>query len=496
MSEELVGAKWQERYGNGPPEWVDQLGRIQDIERAISDCRERINKFTLRLKQEQCFLELLLSYSGGPAITTSQEAAKSPPCVYSSEEDSDHSQGGPGSIDSLSRKRAYQQVDRRHERIARRVKQRVKDHKHWSVSELENVFNFEEEERESKESRSSKRVIHFPVTRQRSRSESSVRVPQRERENSIETLPLSPILDEAHTPDSSEQSQVKIFKSILHEPSSTMEIPAKRLSNGIHVHKSDDDDELMSSVKTVVASSGNYSQDFLLIQGTLPTDDIIVAPSTLKRNSLTIFDSSPTVSGDLTPTESFKEEQKPLFTRSLDLGIELSEVANIYRDDSLDDDEEEEEEKQADDVETSSIDNSGYHSAFQNLAESTLTYILRDTIFATSRSNSMSSLNESRRSVSPEPTTPIEGVNLRPNSGKKKVQRKAQILENDDFDEERLQRMLLEIQDSPFHSRSPSSPSSDLTQSDPSSPTHLIPYDICQVTMACCYYDYCIYILY
>lgn len=480
MSEELVGAKWQERFGYSPPEWVAHLGATQDIGEAISECRERINNFKLRVSEEESLLELLLAIESGPAVLASQEAAKSPPCVYSSEEESER-KVKQKSFDSLSRKRAHKQVDRRHEKIARRVKQRVRDHKHWSVLDLETVFDLEKEKRKAKNTPTG--TGHFPLTRQRSRSESSLR--DKKDESTTSSL-LATIPDES-TPEPTGYSQVINFDSLfdpLPELTPNMEIPGvqhKRLSNGLH---DSEEDEFVSSVKTIVPSMAN-DNEILLIQGTFPSDDA------QKRSSLTISTGGSSVSGDLTPTEIPKEKTsagKEQFNLTLDLGLELSEVANIAGRSPLDDLEGEGEgegydEKQVeDDEETSSInesESSGYHRDFQNLAESTLTYILRDTIFASSRTNSMSSLNESRRSLSPEPTTPLEGVNLRPNSGgKRKGRRTAQILENDDFDEERLQKMLEEVQDSPFHSRSPSSPYSDMTQSDPSSPTHLVPYEV------------------
>jgi hypothetical protein len=160
--------------------------------------------------------------------------------------------------------------------------------------------------------------------------------------------------------------------------------------------------------------------------------------------------------------------------------LELKDVRDVlqynYDNDYDDDDDDDNDESSS----ITDLENSGYHNTFTNLAESTLTYILRDTIFA-SRSNSIGSLGDYRQSVSPEPTTPLGGVSLRPNSGKKRERRTGHVFENEDImDEEKLQQMLLEIQDSPYHSRSPSSPFSDNTQSDPSSPTHLISYDVCQ----------------
>lgn len=489
----LLSAKWLERYGSKPPEWVHHLEDLEDDHKATFACQKRILDLSLRLQQERALLHLLQSFNrSGPDFQTFQEAAKTPPCEYSSEKDvltfeRHESTFNDNSTNSLSRRRALQHVDRHHERLARRVKERVKDYtKHWSVAEIGTIFNLEEEEEEEKEQTQSlippseeegTEVIEKSLIRTRSRSESSIC--HQSDKGVYQSTNTSTFKSRLPSANLQFVTQVK-FNPLVTDNS--MAIPGKetkRLSNGsaVYTHLSDDEEnEIVSSVKTIVGD------DILPLKVSLIPD--VDPTNTLRRDTFFLESTHSSGSGEKTPTDALMEtfmvdETAP---PSGDLDLCLAEAGHIYhheQEQSFDDDEfEDEYEKQSEDVESiNEMESSGYHSNFQNLAESTLTYILRDTIFA-SRSNSMSSLNDSRRSLSPDPTTPHGGVSLRPNSGRiKERNRAAHVLENqltdDCIDEERLHKMLLEIQDSsPYQS-----PSSVSSYSDPSSPTHLVPYD-------------------
>lgn len=485
----LLSAKWLERYGYKPPEWINNL---EDSHKTVNACQGRILDLSIRLQEERALLQLLQAEldlqaktsentTCGPDYQSFQEAAKTPPCrhgEYGSEEKEDvltfeRHEPSPFQRDkpfSVTRRRVLGQVDRRHERVARRVKEKVKD-KHWSISEIETLFEHttinQAPLEEDNEALDNYPLEKKPLIRQRSRSESSVC-------GEIEVHTNTPVFTSHFLSPriASKVAQVNLNPSV----STPMDVPGgetKRLSNGSGLHVSDDENDFVSSVKTVVG------EDTLIpLRRSLADIDPTV---TLKRDAFLERSTTSSGSGDKTPTDmlidtSIKEEDSSET-------LCLSKAGDIYHHEqgSFDDDEDDDDdEKQSEDAgSVNEMDTSGYHSTFQNLAESTLTYILRDTIFA-SRSNSMSSLNDSRRSLSPEPTTPLGGVSLRPNSGRiKERNRAAQVLENqlndEGIDEERLHMMLLEIQDPSSPCRSPSPVSS--SYSDPSSPTHLVPYD-------------------
>ena len=483
-----LSAQWQAAYGEEAPQWIESLKDLQDVSKATSDCQERIGGLLSRLEQEKALLKLLersgdTTSSGQDCLTLQEEEAPAIPSLPlqqpSPQEKKDDSPG------HSSRSRALGQVDRREEKLARRVKERIKASKHWSTSGIERVLDFQGETKEEEEGvpflkeedeTSTKKTI---LSRRRSRSESSTFRFLRDRGKRGGSHSNSPV-----APSSKLASQVEHAPSSSSPPddhpqeSGPMEIPSinketKRLSNGTHPpHLIDDDDnDFVASVKTIVG------EDTLFIKGSLLDSD---PNMTLKRDSFYT-----NTSGEKTPTdpltETLTEEISPLGAaaegapRPLGLEMGLFEAGQFFQGQDTRYDEEEDERSMGEGDDAGSfneIESSGFHSNFQNLAESTLTYILRDTIFA-SRSNSMSSLND-RRSMSPEPTTPLGGVNLRPNSGRiKERNRAAHVIDEDCMDEERLQKMLLELQDSsPCQSPSPVS-----TSSDPSSPTHLVPYD-------------------
>lgn len=530
MDQVWLSDKWLERFGCSPPEWVGLQEEPQDIETAINACQRRIEGFNKRLLQEEFLLAWLQQKQSdrGQNIHTSQEeAAKSPfgidkTDVSQLEESVVTVSQKPTTLtgdlsDSSLRRRVFEHVDRRDEKLARRVKRKIQETKHWSSAEIETIFNFEEEERKAitpiLEETSTK--SHKFVSRKRSMSDSSLNRQQQERLSvSPDQERLDTIVDvESPTGNSANQLTLQDLSQVLYKsehkpylvhPQNHMDIPGKetkRLSNGSGIHNhdsSDDEHELLSSVKTVIASGDIHMHDPLPIHGSFPSNEQhwMEESSTLTRDLyFTPADEGAITTdgtGEQTPTEENVEAALTIAMvnkakdLSLNLGLEFGHAGSIFQNDKEEeneqyeqsDDEEDDRRSEDQEAETGSI-NDIETSAYHNLAESTLTYILRDTIFA-SRSNSMSSLSDSRRSLSPEPTTP-SGVNLRPNSNKReKRNRAAQVLENkfsDNLeDEERLQQMLAEIQDSsPYDSQSPSS---DLSHSDPSSPTHLIPYDM------------------
>ena len=479
-----ISARWLQTFGTDPPKWIESLN-LDDVENATSSCKKRIQSLSTRLNQERALVHLLevdlelhpnVISSSGPdhrAFLQEAPAAIAIECVTSPP--SSTKTPSESSV-LISRRRVCGQVDRDHESLARRVKDKVKA-KHLSLCCSERIFDFEDDNNLLERAKliipeEENKNTYFG--RRRSKSESSTFVKEGSEargERSFRNSPSTTLSKIVTQVDS------KPLTSDHQERSSPMDIPGKetkRLSNGTHPHLiEDDDNEFVASVKTIVGddSLGNKG----------PCQD--ADPNlTLKRDSFYT-----NTSGEKTPTDTltdiFTEEFSPSVdmsqSQNLEIGLfEAGQIAQHRQELSFDD--EDEEQSTGDVEETGSfndMENSGFHSNFQNLAESTLTYILRDTIFA-SRSNSMSSLNDSRRSMSPEPTTPLGGVNLRPNSGRiKERNRAAQVLENqftdEGIDEERLHRMLLELQDSsPCQSPSPVSSSSD-----PSSPTHLVPYD-------------------
>lgn len=498
MGEELSG-KWANRFGSGLPEWVGQLHELQDVDNAIGDCRRRIDEFKKRLEEETFLLEWLESRSG---LGTIKEARTPPDDQQQLEEDSPTQPQITRAFESLDRfpdseaprRRVNEQVDRTDVNLVEKVKRKIKTSgKYLSISGIDSVLS------------------QAPVIRKRSFSESSM-VQAREgkyKHKSNKKLPtLSPIKDK-ESPPINRYAPYKITTPTKQPPSldssintipppvaaamTTME--GKRLSNGIHVGvykgEESEEDDLLASVKTVVSPDdiGKDHNKWAESSGTLKrghtTEDF--------RTSLVMDEKTPTgsldASGEILESGSALEQGLTLNmvdharSQSFELPIKLDQVASFVSR-SLDEQEfdtciNKDSTGSMGDLQSDSYNN--YH----DLAESTLTYILRDTIFATSRSNSVSSLPSGERlSRSPEPITPM-GVNLRPNSGKRRDRnRDAQLLDNfsDDetinVDEERLQQMLAEIQE-PYHS---SSPSSEQSYSDPSSPTHLVTWDINQVS--------------
>lgn len=485
-----ISDRWLQTFGTDPPKWIASLN-LDDIKEATSSCRKRIQSLSTRLKEERALLQLLdvvlevehpnaISSSGPDRLAFLQEAPVAIATVSECVTNPPSSSKTPSESSVLVlRRRACEQVDRDHESLARRVKDKVKS-KHLSFSGSKRIFDFEEDNNLLERAKLSipENIItkNTYFGRRRSSSESSTFVKEGIETTGERGLGNSP---SRTLPKFVAQVDFKPLTSDHQEGSSPMDIPgnskeAKRLSNGTHPHLiEDDDNEFVASVKTIVGD------DSLGNKGPHQDSDPNL---TLKRDSFYT-----NTSGEKTPTDAltdiFNEDFSPSVevpqSDNLEMGLfEAGQIAQHKQEILFDD--EDEEQSTGDGEETGSfndMENTAFHSDFQNLAESTLTYILRDTIFA-SRSNSMSSLNDSRRSMSPEPTTPLGGVNLRPNSGRiKERNRAAQVLENqftdEGIDEERLHRMLLELQDSsPCQSPSPVSSSSD-----PSSPTHFVPYD-------------------
>lgn len=492
MEERLHGLadQWLLRFDKEPPEWVDRLENLQDVDNSINDCQRRIENLRSLLEQELFLLEWLHTQSG-----QDREENETPP----EEPPTDDSE----STTSL-RRRALEHVDIQDVHLAQRVKKKLgKSNKHFSIIGIDS-------DREN--SLSPERVEHQILVRQRSMSESSVSRTPHEGNRRYEnvSLELCPIPD-TESPPSERQlafhfqnvpSQV-IYKHSTPSLESKVcnEIPRdddKRLSNGdINGGESEDDDELMLSVKTVVASTENHTPEFLPVCGSLTSEEgtWMESSGTLKRGANLSYTEAILATGEKTPTGSLDASvsniEQGITTAmvnearslSLDYGLDLRDAGLIFRTQDPDDrGKEEGYEDEGQNEDTGSInefESSGYHT-YSNLAESTLTYILRDTIFA-SRSNSVSSLMGEGRDDKTDRSSTSE-VNLRPTSGResegkrKGRNRYAHFIRDfgstDDItDEEHLQQMLAELQYS-----SPS-PSSDLSNSGPSSPTHLIPYN-------------------
>ena len=507
--DETLAKAWQNRFGSGPPKWVDRFSKPQDVDEQINECNRRISDLKERLEQEVFVLSWLEGLSKRGTFDSKETLKpREGPGIHTADEKEVNTE-----YSSFLRQRVFDHVNVSDVQTVKRVKAKIEEsNKHYSVT------NFDSFHHSAK------------VSRQRSMSDSSAQRPQfGSTEERLSPIPDSDPLPLKQPPAQKQPSQVtpKALSSGSSESQKFyMELPEskdKRLSNGIHEYKenlSDDDSDLMSSVKTVIPSGNSISPNHLTIEGNLDGDEMMgggwmECSGTLKRDmcyqrSFESGDKTPTGSLDASVgsmekgiTLSMVSEARSL---SLDKGLNLKEAELIYgthkdgeesdqEEDNGNEDEEVEEGERAQNEDAGSIndfENSGYHT-FSNLAESTLTYILRDTIFA-SRSNSVSSL--STDALSPE-MTPSHEVNLRPNSGKRKDRnrstqernRTAQVLRdfgsNDDItDEDKLQKMLLDLQDS-----APSSPSSELS-SGPSSPTHLVPYvkpvSVCNTSANAC----------
>ena len=496
---------WQERFGSLPPKWVDRFASPQDVDGCISECEKRLSELRDKLEQQLFILTWLQDLRKREAsnqvvsvqlpplseIITKEQEIDSPVCL---------------------RRRAFDQVDVSDVLVAKRVGLKVKQtNKYLSTNNIESLVE--------------QSSHHLPLNRQRSMSDSVVQKPHM----SLTEERQSPVLDRlSPIPDvppvnqpSNQHNDLKEVDQHQNESDSNKlsfmkapETDMKRLSNGIHESVSDDEDsDLLASVKTIIHSIPSVSPNQLNVDYNI-TDETdghdgggnswMEYSGTLKRDMLGF----PTVhdSGEMTPTGSLDTSVDALEkgitlnminevrSCSLDEGLNLREAMLKFRtqddddddkESDMEDDQEEEEERLRNNEDSGSVnefENSGYHT-YSNLAESTLTYILRDTIFA-SRSNSVSSLS-GPDIFSPE-LTPSHEVNLRPNTGKRKdrnrttqernrTNRAAKVLRefgsNDDItDEDKLQKMLADLQDS-----GPSSPSSELS-SEPSSPTHLVQY--------------------
>lgn len=502
MEQQSLARCWQDRFGGLPrPQWVDRFAYPQDIDGCIVESEKNVSELKERLEQETFVLSWLHRLKKRQT-TNAKDFVKPSPTAGSTNQRED----SPAQSPFCLRRRAFDHVNPKDIQTAQRVSLKLKQSgKHLSSGNIEYLGRYSPG--------SSK---HIPLSRERSMSDSVVQRPQVSPidEGQIpDNARLSPIPDTPvkQVPDNNikQSTQVNTSSDCI-PPSNNMadvlqseSTNIKRLSNGTHETVSDDeeeDSETMSSMRTVIASTASTSPNQLFIN----TDDgnkrnsWLEYSGTLKRG----MEFQNSVDGEKTPTGSLDTSvdalEKGLTLSmasdarcfSLDQGLDLREARGLYPspdDDHKDSDLEEEEELEGnEDVksqneDTSSIselEGSGYHN-YSNLAESTLTYILRDTIFA-SRSNSVSSLSGAD-TFSPE-LTPSHEVNLRSN-GKRKDRnrvtqdrnRTAQVLRefgsNDDItDEAKLQKMLADLQDS-----SPSSPSSEMS-SEPSSPSHLVPY--------------------
>lgn len=502
--EQTLVETWQERFGSLtslPRQWVDRFANPpQDVDGCITECEKRVSELKEKLEQETFLLSWLQSLKEDKSTNDQDKLPETPITgleIKTTETDS------PVCL----RRRAFDHVSVRDVLVAQRVSLKIKQSdKHRSVSNID-ALDF------------TGVSDHQPLGRQRSLSDSLVQrsqvIPAEDRQSPVTPLMnrLSPIpdtdIDQAPAPEQQHStSQVTAIQDINSSNSSLMEVPEsniKRLSNGIHGSKEslsdDDSSDLLASVKTVISSGPSHSPNCLHIDGTLAdeegTSSWMECSGTLKRGL--VFQNSQD-GGEKTPTGSLDTSvdamEKGLTlnminearTCSLDEGLNLKEAGLLYQEEEEEDDEEDKDSDldeseplpNEDSGSVNELEGSGYHT-YSNLAESTLTYILRDTIFA-SRSNSVSSLS-GPDAFSPE-LTPSHEVNLRSNAKRKRTtqdrNRTAQVLRdfgsndditNDDItDEERLQKMLADLQDS-----APSSPSSELS-SGPASPTHLVPY--------------------
>ncbi len=485
--EQALVKTWQERFGSVPPqEWVDRFANPQDVNGCISECQERVTELKEKLEQQIFLLSWLQRFkkrgtsSAQETIEPSQEPSLGDKLAKEQELNS------PVCL----RRRVLDHVNVRDILAAQRVSLKLKQaEKHLSTSNIDSMDY-------------GNTPVHLPLDRQRSMSDSVVQRPQSSPVGDRKSLVLnrlSPIPDkdlQNQTPEDSEVPNTDT-KHLLMEPPKSSE---KRLSNGVHDLSesfSDEDGDLLSSVKTVIHSASSVSPNRLRIDGNLGDHEghasWFESSGTLKRD--VVFRNSMD-SGEKTPTGSLDTSvdalEKGLTLNmiqevrscSLDEGLNLKEAGLIYNETQEDDkesdleEEGEEEGELGNEGDNNSMTDMDYHT-YSNLAESTLTYILRDTIFA-SRSNSVSSLSGADAHSTDH--TPSHEVNMRSNNKRKdrnrttqERNRTAQVLRdfgsNDDIsDEERLQKMLLDLQDS-----SPSSPSSELS-SEPTSPTHLVPY--------------------
>lgn len=477
---------WKERFGGELPQWVERVALAQPQEDCVRQSEKRVSELTERLEQETFVLSWLQQRSKTRKATINASDIVEPSSQSASTKLQDST--SPSQSPLYLRRRAFEHVNLKDVKAAQRVSLKLKQSgKHLSSGNID-FFEY------------SPSPKHLPLSRERSMSDSVV-TPRTDVEPIPEHNRLSPIPDtpvkQVSDPQNTQQStQVNTDNMEVIQTTDTSNF--KRLSNGTQEAISDDEgNEIMDSVRTVVSTTST-SPNQLFIRTSEEIDDTkrrswLECSGTLKRG----IEFQNSIDGEKTPTGSLDTSVDALEKGitlsmasdaryfSLDRGLNLKEAEETYtsqdRHGNEGESDGEEDEVRSQNEETGSmndLEHSGYHN-YSNLAESTLTYILRDTIFA-SRSNSVSSLS-GPDPFSPE-LTPSHEVNLRSN-GKRKDRnritqernRTAQVLRefgsNDDItDEAKLQKMLADLQDS-----SPSSPSSELS-SEPSSPSHLVPY--------------------
>ena len=443
---------------------------------------------------------------------------------------SDSSLSSPGHFE---RKR---QVDSSDELLAKRLSNRRQAHKSWSVSGFDTVLK-QGNSPPGGESQTSE-------GRRRSLSDSAVPPESRKAQKASQAAmsdkerTLSPIPDVVLPVSTASTNSPSDSSSLCESPFSRGQVspcssPAalspgrlsggdedRRNSNSTILHESesdeddeDDDDELLASVDTVVPRRRDSDTAVLDAYENSSSVGRGKRRTLVKKNDRR--SSSMEEGGEKTPTDSLSgvpPEEPDILEQGItslmasrarlgsdalqisDAGLVMNQEASLLQDDDNDDSQsaddsmgegERGETNSVNDLEMSG-DHSSYggHHSYSDLAEATITYILRDTIFAgsnNSRSNSVSSLpGRDGSSASPDSYSSKHGVNLRPNSHRRRShKRSARVMENafseeDLQDEEKIAQMLQEIQDnSSFSSHSPRSPSpSSEFSSNPASPTH------------------------
>ena len=546
MEDELV-ALWRSRFGADPPDWARNVD-LHNVDGQVEKCRQRVEALKRQLEKELFLLEWLDGVrcrKRGEATETHQEAlplSNCPTTVPPPREGTlafvvgrpspsptkrirlTHSDSSLSSPGHFERKR---QVDSSDVLLAKRVSNRRQGHKFWSVSGFDTVLKQEKSSLgdESKTSEVRRRSLSDSAVPAESRNTKTVsQAIMSDKERNLSPIPdvvLPVSTASTNSPgDTSSPCESPFSRGQVSPCSSPAALSPGRLSGGEEdrrnssstiLHESESDDELLASVDTVVPRRRDSDTAVL---------DAYESSGVGRGKRRTLVrkgdrrSGSTEEGGEKTPTDSLsgppEEADDPeqgitslMATRArLDSAVlRISEAGRVLNQEALLQDDDDDSSQSADDSlgegergETNSVndleisaDHSssfvGHHS-FSNLAEATITYILRDTIFAgsnNSRSNSVSSLpGRDGSSASPDSYSSRHGVNLRPNSHRRRShKRSARVMENafseeDLQDEEKIAQMLAEIQDnSSFSSHSPRSPSpcSEFS-SNPASPTH------------------------
>ena len=538
IEDELV-ALWRSRFGADPPDWARNVD-LQNVDGQVEKCRQRVEALKRQLEKELFLLEWLEGVrcrKRGEATETHQEALPLSTTVPPPREGTlafvvgrpspsptkrirlTHSDSSLSSPGHLERKR---QVDSSDELLAKRLSNRRQAHKSWSISGFDTVLKQGNSSPggESQTSEGRRRSLSDSAVPSESRkAKKASQATMSDKERTLSPIPdvVLPICTAStNSPsDSSSPCESPFSRGQLSPCSSPAALSPGRLSgeedrrnsNSTILHESESEDELLASVDTVVSPDSDtavldtYENSGGIGRGKRRT---LVRKNDRRSGSIEEGDKTPTDSlSEIPPEEPDVLEQgiTSLMASRARLGSDALQIsdAGLVMNQLLQDDDNDDSQSADDSIgegeraETSSVNDleiSGDHSSFgghhfSDLAEATITYILRDTIFAgsnSSRSNSVSSLpGRDGSSTSPDSYSSKHGVNLRPNSHRRRShKRSARVMENafseEDLnqDDEKIAQMLQEIRDnSSFSSHSPRSPSpSSEFSSNPASPTH------------------------